>query len=118
MPRTTIEQTELVCLQGATFVREVVWQESDGTPINLTGRGGRMQVRATVDAEEVLVELTHENGRLSLQDETGVIEMHIDAATTAALPAGRHRYDLEILTGETVDRILQGAFVVDPEVTR
>lgn len=118
MARVTIPQTDLVCLAGATFVREVVWQDSAGAPINLTGRGARMQVRPTVDSDVVLVSLTHENGRLSLQDEDGIIVIEIDAVTTAGLPAGRHRYDLEILTGETVDRILQGAFIVDPEVTR
>lgn len=118
MARTSIPTTELLCLQGATFSRQVEWQAPNGTPINLTGRTARMQVRPAVDSDEVLVSLTTENGRITLGGALGTIDLLIDAATTADLPAGRHKYDLEVVFGATVDRVLQGTFVVDPEVTR
>ena len=49
---------------------------------------------------------------------TGGIYIIIDAATMANVPSGYHVYDLEIQAGTSVDRLLQGKFEVNAEVTR
>tara|TARA_R100000315_G_C5210314_1_gene124790 strand:+ start:104 stop:568 length:465 start_codon:yes stop_codon:yes gene_type:complete len=49
---------------------------------------------------------------------TGGIIITIDAVSMANCPSGNHVYDLELVTGATVDRILQGKFEVVSEVTR
>ena len=49
---------------------------------------------------------------------TGGIYIQIDASTLSNVPAGNHVYDLEIVSGSSVDRLLQGRFEVTAEVTR
>ena len=49
---------------------------------------------------------------------TGGIYIDIDATTMSNVPVGRFVYDIELVQGATVDRILQGNFNVDSEVTR
>tara|TARA_R110000824_G_scaffold89734_2_gene219755 strand:- start:132 stop:575 length:444 start_codon:yes stop_codon:yes gene_type:complete len=48
----------------------------------------------------------------------GGIYVSIDAVTMANLPTGKHRYDIELQSGTTVDRLLKGVFEVDGEVTK
>jgi tRNA threonylcarbamoyladenosine modification (KEOPS) complex Pcc1 subunit len=75
-----------------------------------------MQVRPTVVSETIIIELTTENGRITLLDNT--ITLDITADDTEALPTGAYKYDLEIQTGAEVIRLVQGSFTVSPEVTR
>jgi hypothetical protein len=75
-----------------------------------------MQVRPTVTSETIIIELTTENGRITLLDNT--ITLDIIADDTEALPTGAYKYDLEIQTGAEVIRLVQGSFTVSPEVTR
>jgi hypothetical protein len=49
---------------------------------------------------------------------TGGILVTIDADTMANVPRGKHFYDLEIRSGNTVNKIVRGRFEVIPEVTR
>lgn len=109
---------KLICEQGATFAYSITWKDSTGTPINLTGYSARMQVRPAVSSSTLRLELTSANGRISLGGSAGTISLSISAADTAALPAGGYVYDLELVSGATVTRLMQGAFEVRAEVTR
>ncbi len=49
---------------------------------------------------------------------TGGILVTIDATTMANVPSGRHVYDLEIVAGVTVSKLLRGRFEVEAEITK
>jgi hypothetical protein len=49
---------------------------------------------------------------------TGGVYITADAVAMSNVLAGEHRYDLELVTGTTVTRILEGVFEVQPEVTK
>ena len=49
---------------------------------------------------------------------SGGIYIRIDPTTMANIPVGRHLYDLELINGTDVTRIIQGRFEVEPEITR
>lgn len=106
------------CEQGADFDRTIYARNSDETPINLTGKTGRMHVRKDVDASSTLIELTTANGRMTFGN-NGLIQLSLSAAETAALQKSGV-YDIEIVDTATgsVSRILKGQFVLDKEVTR
>jgi len=110
---------DLICEQGATFQRTLVWQDETETPINLTGYSARMQVRPSIKSTEVVIELTTANGRIVLYPALGKIELLLTAVQTAALTAKQCVYDLELVSASGhVTRLLQGAFTITPEVTR
>ena len=106
----------LVCDQATTFNFQFQIK-NDSTPWNLTGYTGVMTVRPFVGASTTTVVASTANGRMVLTELTGRINITIDAATTAAITAGRYAYDLVLDSGAEVTRILEGKFVVTGAVT-
>ena len=102
-------------LQGATFARDLQYQ-IQGEPIDIEGYTARMKVRKSYDLP-VEIELTTANGKIVISD-TNKIDITLSAAETAALSSGRYLYDLELVNGDYVERILQGIFTVMAEVTK
>lgn len=104
--------------QGSTFNLPLIWK-AGGALVNLTGYTARMMVRADfADASPLLI-LTTENGRIALGGAAGTIDLTIAATVTAALTDwGRGVWDLELVSGSTVKRLLNGRAVLAKEVTR
>lgn len=113
---------KLTINQGATFRAAWVWKPG-GVPMDFTGCTARMQVRAERESPEVLLELTTENGGITLGAVPGEIALYLGATSTASgvLDWESGVYDLEIqhpAGPEEVTRFAEGAVVVRPEVTR
>jgi hypothetical protein len=116
--------------QGATFRRTLVWRqpasdedlpETPGDPVDLTGWSARMQLRVEVDADDVALELTTDNGRITLGGPDGDITLRVAAADLerGAIEAGSYRYDLELVDpAGDVTRLIEGKFRIRAEVTR
>lgn len=107
-----------LCEQGATLQRTFQYQNELAVAINLTGATARMQVRAEVGSVGVIIELTTENNRLTINGVLGEIDLEVSAVDTAALPVGNYYYDLELIEGSFVTRLIEGRFFVKAEVTR
>lgn len=107
-----------VCDQGATFQRELTPTGSTGAPMDNTGCLARMQVRATAASASTVLSISSTSGEITLGGANGKITISVLASTTAGIPAGCYVYDLELVNGATVYRILQGDFEVNAEVTR
>ncbi len=107
---------DLTINQGETYGQAFVWKEND-TPVNLTGYSARMQIRRSVTSPAATLSLTTANGKITLGS-AGQITLGIDAIATANLDAGNYVYDLEVVTGDTVRRLLSGGVKVTREVTR
>jgi hypothetical protein len=107
----------MVCDQGATF--NLVFNiYTDDVAWNLIGNyTARMSVKTSYLVSDTTISLTTENGRIAFAA-GGQVTLNISATDTAAISPDRYSYDLEFedLSG-TVTRILEGKFVVRPEVT-
>lgn len=107
------------CEQGSTFRRRLTLKDSDGAPVDLSGYTVRMQVRSKPESPSLIVSLTTENGRITVDGPGGTITLHLSAEETDDLPAGGHVYDLELVnSGGDVLRLLEGHFLVTGNVTR
>jgi hypothetical protein len=108
----------LVCPQGATFQKTLTYKIGRN-PVDITGWTARMQVRERYEAESVLLNITTENGGITLGGRAGTIDLYVSDEVTAGFIVGPHVYDLELIntTGE-VTRLIEGKFSVTPEVTR
>jgi hypothetical protein len=105
------------CEQGATFTRDIEVMNFDDSIRDLSGFTARMQVRKDLEAVSALVELTTENGRIVVTPNTGTVSLTISAADTAALTFSGI-YDLELIGATAVvERLLQGNFNLDANVT-
>ena len=109
----------IICDQGSTFSRQLTWNDSAGSAVNLTGYTARMDVRTSIDAAGAAVlSLTTTNGRIVLGGTAGTINLTAEATATQVVESGNYVYDLELVSGSTVTRLVQGSFVVRGEVTR
>jgi hypothetical protein len=89
------------------------------SPLELTGHTARMQIRPHAKSDEILCELTTENGGILLDSpDPGHITLLLTAASTRALNFDYAVYDLELASGNTVWRLLQGKVKFSPEITR
>jgi hypothetical protein len=79
-----------------------------------------MQVRRTIDTTNFLLELTTENGALTINPSTAINEIYIDvSASVTASVSTSGVYDIEIIdVSGVVSRVLEGEFNLSPEVTR
>lgn len=105
------------CPQGSTL--DLVWTYRIGRyPVNLTGYSARMQVRETHQSLSTIISLDDRDG-ITLGGKAGTIGIYIPAAVTESFKPIAHVYDLELIAPDgRVDRMLEGTFIVTPEVTR
>ena len=106
----------LTCPQGSTFSRTMTYKIA-GTPVNLTGYSAKMQIRPFHYSDDILINIENGSG-ITLGASAGTITILIDPSSTMNIPAGDYVYDLELITGSNVYRLIEGKFIVTPEVTR
>lgn len=113
--------------QGATWNPTLTYRDSTGALVNLTGYTARMQVRDGFEASAATLDLTTENGGITLGGAAGTIAPLATATQMTALSAADaskfppnkvYVYDLELINGAVITRLLQGTFTVVREVTR
>lgn len=104
--------------QGATFIRTLVWRDSDGNLIDVTGFTARMQIRSKQSSSTVILEVTSDD-YITVGDTDGEIYIEIPASVTEDLDFTRAVYDLEMISsGGIVTRLIQGDITLSKEVTR
>ena len=107
--------------QGDTFRVQLQWADEHEVRVPLVGYTARMQIRTSADSEDVVHELTTENGGITLVDTTSeeTISLFISAEDTAAIEAGSYKYDLEMVDADgAVTKIIKGKFKLVAEVTK
>jgi hypothetical protein len=106
-----------ICPQGSTFSQQLTWTIED-VPVNLATYTARMQVREKYSSKTAIININTENGGIVLGEEEGTIRLYIDFDTTSEIIPKKYVYDLEIISSFEVYRIIEGEFIVTPEVTR
>jgi hypothetical protein len=107
----------MICPQGATFSKTLIWKIDD-VPVNLTGYTARMQAKDKPKSTcTPVIDISTESGEISLGGEDGTIEIVIGASETSSIYAKEYVYDLLLYIDEDVYRVIEGKFIVTPEVT-
>jgi hypothetical protein len=105
--------------KGATLRLNYIWKDSTDTPVDLSGYIARMQVRKTFTSDTKLLDLTTENGAITLGGALGTISVEADATDTALIEAKTGVYDLELESSiGVVTRFIEGEVTIKSEVTR
>ena len=114
--------------QGATTNIQLKWEDENGS-IDLSGYSGKMQIRPTIDSNTVYLTLSSSldvdgtglnmsgsDGETAVQ--SGSIGIYISAAQSAQLNFDTAYYDLEMMSGNEVTRLLEGQVKLSKNVTR
>jgi hypothetical protein len=106
--------------RGASFYLALIYQEADGTPIDLTGFTAGMQVRSAVGGH-LLADLSTANSMIKLGElQTGSIEARLPIAMSRKLAQAEGVYDLFIYSpdGSESYKLIKGAAIIHGSVTQ
>lgn len=117
---TTPAKYNIAVYEGASFRKRFVWKGKNARPTNLTGYSAILRVRATVDSEDVLLELSTANGGIVLFGTTGAFELVLSREAVLALTFQQGVYDLLFFAPDGVSVVprMKGRFTVEQGVTR
>lgn len=119
MRAATLNLTEDRALQqGASYELPLVWKTTAGEIIDITGYAARMHVRKSAGAPDILLECTTENGRLVIDGPAGQVSIVLAPEDTAGAAWRSGVYDLELVNGPAVTRLVEGEVELVAEVTR
>lgn len=107
----TVNSSEYAAYTSGGYIRY-------NTPVDITGMKARMSIKDKVGGT-LLMSLTTENNRISIDAVNKIILLHISAADTALITWKKGVYDLELVSADTVEvvEILKGAVSVEKEST-
>lgn len=100
--------------QGATFSSDVTVKDAQGNAFNLTGYTAVAKLAKGFASTKTRTNMTTS---IATDATTGVVTLSLTATETSALDAERYVYDLEITSGATVTRVIEGIITVRPQVT-
>ena len=115
--------------QGATLSTQIQWNDATGSAVNLTGYSARMQIRPSIASSDVYLSLSSslqgDGTGLNMSGSSGAIPptsgsigLYISAATSSLLDFDTAVYDLELISGSVVTRLLEGSVKLSKNVTR
>lgn len=105
-------KANLVIDQGSTYSTTITLTDDDGNPLDLTGYTGAGQIRKHYTSS------SYTAFTVVITPLTGEVTLSLTATQTSNMSAGRYMYDVELTTGGTVSRVLEGIVTVTPECTR
>lgn len=116
--------------QGVTVDFEVQYTDINNVPIDLTGYSGRMQLKSGFANDTPTTYATLSSSRYpdgtglnfsgssgTTPPTSGSIGIYISAASSSAFTFARAKYDLELVSGSRVVRLLEGIATLSKEVT-
>ena len=116
--------------QGTTVDFEIQYTDVNDLPINLAGYSGRMQIKSGFANDRPTTYASLSSSRypdatgLNFSGSSGTkpvasgsIGIYISAVSSSAYTFAKAKYDLELVSGSTVTRILEGVITLSKEVT-
>ena len=108
---------KFVITQGDTFHTSPAWKINNSY-VNVTGYSAKMDVKIAPTSTSTIIELSSDNGRITVGGIDGKFTLDLSPAETGALPAGNYIYDLDVTSpGGVVTTLLTGGFTVVTQVT-
>ena len=113
---------DIIIQRGGTFIYPIlIWNDNRLTRKNLTGFTAELKIKRKLPNGELeptsIIELTTENGGITLGGLEGTVDLYISATNTATLPSANAFYDLKLINGASVETALSGTATIKDTVT-
>ena len=116
---------DLVIYQGADFSLALTWRADTGARVDsdaildLTGYTASLQCRPTATSNELLLEMSTRNGRITLNNVAPNIVIFVNAAEMDGLTWTQGVYDLRLTSpDDQITRLIQGNVFLSRNVSR
>lgn len=114
---------DLTIEKGSTFERVFTWKTKDPvtgnlTVVDLSGYTARAMMREDYDSAQPFISLSTDDSSIVIDLNTNEVRLTIPANITTGIQVDRGYWDLEMVSGVTVIRLLEGKVKIKPEVTR
>ena len=120
MTRTTKEKDILfIIVAGDPFYKKLRWKDKYKEPILLTGFNFRAVFIYNFGENNVLTELTTENGGITLNESAGEINLYIPSLTTSTLKSydeGLWRLEYATSVNPEFKKLIGGRWSVKPDM--
>lgn len=103
--------------QGSTFERVLRVSDALGAPYSFVGYTVRMKIRTNANVVAWDSEAENNGGSIAFQN-NNEIYWRLEAATTANFKFDEAKYDIEIMQGTNVYKIIRGKILLIKESTR
>ena len=98
---------------GSTFSAIITVRGSDGNALNLTNYTAASQIRKSYGST------TAYSFNASVYDAlSGKVRLQLSAEQSSLIKPGRYLYDIEITTGATKLRVVEGLAIITAEITK
>lgn len=114
-------QYDIDLKQGETWVREIVWKDSAGTAVTVTGYHAALQARRKIADIATLISIldTGTSPAIVVGTTDGKFTITLSAAVTAALDFDTAVYDFKVTSSTgIVTYLLEGTITLSKAVTR
>ncbi len=106
---------DIVIEEGADFSMTLTWLDNAGAAVDITGYTARMKVKEAVGG--TLIQSLTDGSGITLGGTAGTVVIAMTAVQTAGYDFDWGVYDLELVTGGVVTRLVEGAVKFTREVT-
>jgi len=107
---------DISIIQGQSYELVAGLTNASGQVVNISGYNLRGQARYSYGSTGILLDLAPQ----VFNAESGILKIQLSPSQTSALPATVAVYDIEKYSQNdvVVDKVLNGFFTINPEVTR
>lgn len=116
---TPDDDLDCVIYQGCDIYFSLVFQDSDGVPMDVTGWDASMTLRKRARSDDFVTQFTVGTGRVTIGSTDGLIEFTMTEEDSAALEACDGVYDIRVKNADGFRWQAQsGKFKITREITR
>jgi len=113
-----MEEVNFKVVQGDTFAIRVIYKNSNGTPINLSGYSARMDIRNEPSGKILCASINEQSG-ITITPSTGVLDIQFNPSQTRKFTLPSAAYQLQIRSSNgTQTTILKGYISTSSAVIR
>ena len=113
---TSANESNFNIVQGDSFPLRVVYKDSSGSAINLTGYSAKMEVRDKPGGKILCATASIGDGITITSASTGTIDILLSSAKTSNFTIPKAAYQFNITSSATNTTLLYGWFIVEKSV--
>lgn len=112
----SVKESNFSIVQGDSFALQVLYKDSNGSPINLTGYSATMEVRDRPGGKVICATASIGDGITITSASGGQIDILLSSAKTNTFTVPKAAYQFKISSASTSTTLLYGWFLVEKSV--